>query len=128
MSHRIRGAALILLLASPLLHAAGKESASYSKCMKTANTTADMTDCSGAELKVQDARLNKAYKAALAGLEVPQQGKLRDAQRQWIAYRDANCAMYYTLSGGTIDLLNGAACELDMTNARADELENLPQT
>lgn len=123
MNPKIYLAALALLLGSQMAQAD-----TYSQCMKTANTTADMNDCSGAEYKRQDTRLNAAYKTAMASLEQPQQEKLRDAQRQWVKYRDANCAVYYTLTGGTIDLLNGAGCELDMTRQRADELEKLPQT
>jgi len=97
----------------------------YSQCMQGAQTTLDMNNCNGAEIKQQDTRLNAAYKQAMAGLEAPQQGKLRDAQRAWIKYRDANCALYFGLTGGTIDQLNGAGCMLEMTKARADELSKL---
>ena len=31
--------------------------------------------------------------------------------------------MYYSLTGGTMDLLEGAGCELNMTLERADSLE-----
>ncbi|MEG1042572.1 MAG: lysozyme inhibitor LprI family protein [Pseudomonas sp.] len=99
----------------------------YSQCMNTAQTTLAMNDCNGAEIKRQDTRLNAAYKSAMAGLEAEQQGKLRDAQRQWIKYRDANCKLYYSLTGGTIDQLNGAGCVLEMTKARADELLKLSE-
>ncbi|MNJ08483.1 hypothetical protein D3C77_25950 [compost metagenome] len=97
----------------------------FSQCMSSAQTTLAMNDCNGAEIKRQDTRLNAAYKAAMAGLEAEQQGKLREAQRQWIKYRDANCGLYFSLTGGTIDQLNGAGCVLNMTKARADELQNL---
>lgn len=118
----LRILALALLAASPLAQAD-----SYSQCMKGAMTTASMRECSGAELKRQDDLLNKHYKVAMASLGEEQKGKLRDAQRKWVAYRDANCGMYYTMTGGTIDQLNGIGCEVDMTKQRAGELENLPK-
>lgn len=46
MNPRIHLAALALLLGSQMAQAD-----TYSQCMKTANTTADMNDCSGAEYK-----------------------------------------------------------------------------
>ncbi|MDR0277211.1 MAG: lysozyme inhibitor LprI family protein [Paucimonas sp.] len=120
MNPRILTAALVLLGASQIAQAD-----SYSQCMQAANTTVAMRDCSGAELKRQDTRLNQAYKSTMNSLEQPQQDKLREAQRAWVKYRDANCGMYYGLTGGTIDQLNGSGCQVDMTKQRADELEKL---
>jgi len=102
-------------------------SPAYSHCMKSAQTTLDMNTCNGAEIDRQDARLNSAYKKAKAALEPAQQTQLLDAQRLWIKYRDANCKLYFNLTGGTIDQLNGAGCVLDMTKARADELSTLSE-
>lgn len=121
---KVAMSAVLLLLGSTLAQA---ESAAFGSCMKAAQTTASMSACGQAELKREDARLNQAYKQAMASLEPAQQGKLRDAQRLWLKYRDANCALYYTLTGGTMDILNGGACTLDMTKARADELAGLPE-
>ncbi|MDD2060604.1 lysozyme inhibitor LprI family protein [Pseudomonas sp. GD03860] len=118
--------AIALLSAmAPFAIAKDDYSAAYSQCMDTAQTTLAMSDCNGAEIKRQDTRLNAAYKAAMASLEAEQQGKLRDVQRLWIKYRDANCGLYFGLTGGTIDQLNGAGCVLSMTKDRADELQNL---
>ncbi|RWU25478.1 hypothetical protein DM813_07090 [Pseudomonas alkylphenolica] len=104
---------------------AQSDSPAYSQCMQTAQTTLDMNNCNGAEIDRQDARLNSAYKKAMATLEPAQQSQLRDAQRLWIKYRDANCKLYFSLTGGTIDQLNGAGCVLELTKARADELGKL---
>ena len=46
-------------------------------------------------------------------------------QRLWIKYRDANCAFAGSATGGTIDQVNGSGCVLDMTQTRAQELEDL---
>jgi uncharacterized protein YecT (DUF1311 family) len=101
------------------------DNAAQKKCMETANTTADMVSCSANETKVQDKRLNAAYKTALAAQQGARKQKLQDVQRLWIKYRDANCAFAGSATGGSIDRVNGAACVLDMTQTRAQELENL---
>ncbi|WP_442109557.1 lysozyme inhibitor LprI family protein [Pseudomonas sp. NUPR-001] len=117
--------ALTLMSAIVPFANAQSDSAAYSQCMQNAATTVASKACIGAEIEQQDARLNAAYKSAMAALEPAQQGQLRDAQRAWIKYRDANCELYYRLTGGTIDQLNGAGCVLEMTKARATELSGL---
>lgn len=96
----------------------------YSACMdKAGGVTFDMVECSSAELSLQDARLNLAYKNSMGVLSGESKTRLREAQRLWIKFRDADCGIYYNLSGGTMDSLNGAGCELSMTKERADALE-----
>jgi uncharacterized protein YecT (DUF1311 family) len=52
------------------------------------------------------------------------QAQLRDAQRKWIAYRDAACALNIGSSGGgTIEGLREADCQLTKTEQRTGELE-----
>ncbi|MDD2048921.1 lysozyme inhibitor LprI family protein [Pseudomonas putida] len=126
MKHRLLTIALLTAI-SPFAVAQG-DSPAYSQCMQTAQSTLDMNNCNGAEIKHQDARLNGAYKKAMTALEPAQQAQLRDAQRLWIKYRDTNCKLYYSLTGGTIDQLNGAGCVLDMTKARANELSSLSES
>jgi len=53
---------------------------------------------------------------------------LRDAQRAWIAYRDANCAMEYGLWGaGSMRQIAGADCQMRMTAERMLELRSYRQ-
>lgn len=95
----------------------------YTACMdKSGGVTASMLDCISSEFKQQDARLNKNYKAAMQALEPSQQVHLRDAQRLWIKFRDTDCSLLGSLTGGSIDGLNQASCFLDMTKKRADDL------
>ncbi|WP_323157654.1 lysozyme inhibitor LprI family protein [Pseudomonas fulva] len=94
---------------------------------KAGGVTYDMVECSSAELSLQDARLNLAYKNAMGVLSDESKNRLREAQRIWIKFRDADCSIYYNLSGGTMDSLNGAGCELSMTQERADALEWIAQ-
>ncbi len=105
--------------------ATAADNAALKNCMDGANTTADMVSCNVKEAKVQDTRLNKAYKTALAAQEGTRKQQLQDLQRLWIKYRDANCAFAGSATGGTIDQVNGTACVLDMTQTRAQELEDL---
>lgn len=105
--------------------ASAADNAALKKCMDTANTTSDMVNCNAKEAKVQDARLNRAYKTALAAQEGARKQQLQDVQRLWIKYRDANCGFAGSATGGTIDQVNGSGCVLDMTQTRAQELEDL---
>ncbi|MBN2975427.1 lysozyme inhibitor LprI family protein [Pseudomonas lactucae] len=105
--------------------AAATENPALKKCMDGADTTADMVTCNIKETKVQDTRLNKAYQTALAAQEGNRKQQLQDVQRLWIKYRDANCQFIGSATGGTIDQVNGTGCVLDMTQARARELEDL---
>jgi len=114
--------ALLLALSGT---ASAADSPALQKCMDSANTTADMVTCNTKEAKVQDTRLNRAYKTALAAQEGPRKQQLQDVQRLWIKYRDANCAFAGSATGGTIDQVNGSGCILDMTQTRAQELEDL---
>jgi uncharacterized protein YecT (DUF1311 family) len=98
-------------------------SATYTSCMDASNgVTVNMLDCMFTETEQQDARLNQGYKAAVQGLRVELKTQLRDAQRQWIKFRDADCALLGSLTGGTIDSVNRASCYLGMTKERADDL------
>lgn len=118
------------LAASALLFAlcgtaSAADNLALKKCMDSANTTADMVTCNTQQAKVQDTRLNRAYQTALAAQEGPRKQQLQDVQRLWIKYRDANCAFAGSATGGTIDQVNGSGCVLDMTQTRAQELEDL---
>ncbi len=101
-------------------------STTYSTCMdKSGGVTMNMLDCMGSETEQQDVRLNHNYKAAMQALTPAQQTQLRDAQRLWIKFRDADCALLGSLTGGSIDRINSASCFLDMTKQRADVLAGL---
>lgn len=115
------GALLLAVCAS----ASAAENPALKKCMDSANTTVDMVTCNAKQAKVQDERLNKAYKIALAAQEGERKQQLQDVQRLWIKYRDANCGFLGSATGGTIDQVNGSGCLLDMTQTRAQELEDL---
>ena len=114
-------ASVLLLCAS----AYAVDNAALKTCMDSANTTADMVNCNAKQTKVQDDRLNRAYKTAIAAQEGARKQQLQEVQRLWIKYRDANCAFAGSATGGTLDQVNGSGCVLDMTQTRAQELEDL---
>lgn len=100
-------------------------SPTYDQCMDKASSTVDMTTCIQTESKLQDERLNRVYKQLLTKLTPGQQKNLREVQRKWIAYRDGNCAFHRNLSDGSLYRVEGAMCFMDMSQARAAELERV---
>lgn len=97
-------------------------------------TTVGMMQCAQAEADAWDALLNAEYQRAR---ESARQGDaaedrpefqnaaqtLLEAQRAWIAFRDANCAMEYARWGsGSMRMTAGASCLLDMTAERTLDL------
>ena len=58
----------------------------------TAETTVEMSYCASLDFDAADADLNQAYGAAMEtaqGYDGDQEALLRDAQRAWIAFREA---------------------------------------
>lgn len=115
---------LLMAFFAPLAQA-DDNSPAYSQCMDKASSTVAMSSCIQAETQLQDQRLNRVYKQLATKLDAEPQKSLRDVQRQWIAYRDANCKFHVQASGGTMAQLEGGMCVLDMTRERAAELERV---
>ncbi len=91
-------------------------------------STAVMVDCYGREGDAWDARLNAAYKKALAGGEGADVAEgYRKTQRAWIAFRDAACAQAGIVFKGTMAASMGARCRMDMTARQAIWLEGWAQ-
>jgi uncharacterized protein YecT (DUF1311 family) len=87
-------------------------------CLDTANSTADMNDCSTREHRVWDALLNNAYGQVRGMLDAEQQIKLRDMQRAWIASRDKTCQFYWDFHQGSIASPMAAYCMVRETARR----------
>ena len=132
--HTIRATILTVSLLAQVIpaDAAGKTnddySVAYNKCMSTGDAgnglTSAILSCTVAELKIQDAKLNTAYKALMASLEPEQRGKVISAQRLWVSFKTANCASK-AQSGGTIDQIVGPDCVFEMTVLRTKELSDM---
>lgn len=85
-------------------------------------STYEMVECFKAKTAQWDKRLNIAYPKALVMAQPKQREQLRQAQRAWVAYRDANC-LYWGLGEGTIARIQAGDCMFRMTKQRAEELE-----
>lgn len=124
---------MLLALAPPAFAQASRQdldarrTPQYSRCMNAADVTdAGMRECATQEYQRQDRALNTRYQTVLRGLNARQQGKLRAAQRTWVAYRDARCASMADEDWGTISLLTANECMVDMTLERLIDLEGYP--
>jgi uncharacterized protein YecT (DUF1311 family) len=103
-------------------------------CSK-ASTTAEMVTCATQDLEAADRALNSAYTSAMTLMrkrakEFPKAAdRLRDAQRAWLAFRNANCSWAAgVMQGGTGHPMVDISCRTTMTRARTAELETIAKT
>lgn len=96
------------------------------------STTLGITECAMRETAAWDVLLNEEYRAVRAGAKAADAAEaqhfpefarrvisLRDAQRAWIAFRDAECALAYAEWGsGSMRGIAAAHCQLEMTAER----------
>lgn len=94
----------------------------YQTC--TGGSTVEIVVCLAGLTAEWDARLNAAYQTLMDDLVEDRKTALRDVQRQWIAFRDANCG-WYAGGEGSIARIEAAECLRVTTMQRAIELENL---
>tara|TARA_R110002073_G_scaffold221166_1_gene381366 strand:- start:163 stop:672 length:510 start_codon:yes stop_codon:yes gene_type:complete len=103
-------------------------------------TTVGMVGCSNRELAAWDDLLNARYAqsmafysvtyedADLADMQARQAERLREAQRAWIALRDADCTYESGMfEGGSLARVVTAGCRLDHTARRAIWLAPRPE-
>ena len=93
----------------------------YEECAEKASTP-DIVNCITIKTKLADLALNNAYSALASGLNSSRKETLREAERLWLQFRDANCK-YYSSMAGTIAHVQAAECLRAMTLTRAHELE-----
>ena len=101
-------------------------------------TTFGMMTCLSAEAQVWDGLLNAEYAKArdfARAMDAEdaeffpefaiRADQVQTAQRAWIAFRDANCAMQYGLWGaGSMRRIAGADCRMQMTADQTFALRN----
>jgi uncharacterized protein YecT (DUF1311 family) len=96
-------------------------------CYKKAQSQAELTECSARDLKPVDDRLNKLYKDMEARLKGDDDTKklLIEAQKKWVAFRDAECALTtIRTAGGSINAMNFNICLTDLTQRRAKDFQS----
>jgi uncharacterized protein YecT (DUF1311 family) len=87
---------------------------------------AAMNACAGKQLSSLDAELNTQYKAQLSYLKSPARKEaFKEAQRRWIAFRDADCAYQVdkAAEGGSIWPLEQSQCLAEHTRVRVEQLK-----
>lgn len=116
--------ACIGALGAPLDHADQCLGLHAQPCMSKpeGQTTAGMVSCIGEEGAAWDAVLNREYEALRAALDEEQRAAMLDAQRKWIAFRDADCAFPRVFVRGTLAQPWAADCVMQHTARRALEL------
>jgi len=98
------------------------------ECLDSAEnqTTVGMSRCAVEAGKEWDRELNKNYDLLMSQLSVDEKQKLKDAQRNWILYRDKEIefarTMYFNLQG-TMWRIVIAQRQTELTRQRALELK-----
>lgn len=94
--------------------------------LNCAGSQYEMNQCAAKTLQAEDAELNTRYQAAISGAEdATAKDLLRNAQRAWLAYRDAACAWEGDAArGGTLRPLLEISCAEQMTRQRLLELNH----
>jgi uncharacterized protein YecT (DUF1311 family) len=136
--------ALLLALAIvmvPALASAGANvgAVSYSECEAQTHSNPEYKACVARAADKADAALNKEYQSLLdsvraAGKDMGQDpsvqiADLKNAQKQWIGYRDANCTFEDSLSfGGTAIGGNYSSCLCALSYQRIDDFRRMKES
>jgi uncharacterized protein YecT (DUF1311 family) len=115
-----------LLLLWAAVAASAAVAAAEEPCAPGTRDQADVNECSTQRYKAADALLNRAYREVTAALNPTQLAKLKNAQRAWIGFRDANC------ESQAFDYLKGSLytsvynnCLSALTELRTSELQRV---
>jgi uncharacterized protein YecT (DUF1311 family) len=104
---------------------------------------AEMNICAADDFERADTELHAEYRASIAHARAtdrsPDSGRtegdgrpgeeatLREAQRGWVAYRDAHCRLEgYSERGGSLEALVYDRCRAELTRARTAQLRPSP--
>ena len=134
LKRSITAGSFVLATVATILQSSGNAGAAepfsktYSECVeKAGGVTPAIQDCIADEHDRQDKRLNTAYRQLLSALPEKRKTQLRDVQRKWLAFRDANCGFYGDPGGGQAGRLAANECVVRVTALRAAELEDLKE-
>jgi uncharacterized protein YecT (DUF1311 family) len=102
-------------------------------------TQSEMNACAQIDFERADAELNAEYRSAIAyareadrtdpAARLPSDDRpgdeatLREAQRAWVAFRDAHCRLQgYEARGGSMEMMLYDGCRAALTRARTAQL------
>ena len=112
-----------------LLPLAARAQQPQADCFEKAVTQLDSNECAAKEYQEADAELNRVYKAILEKYKKDPLflGKLRAAQRAWLAYRDAEIEAKYPHAEepryyGSIFPMCDALFKAELTKDRVEKL------
>ena len=89
-------------------------------------TQLDMNLCAGEELARADSLLNLRYQEVLRVIEEHRVEPLREAQRAWIRFRDAECEFEASeVAGGSLEPMIQTLCLADLSEKRAKEFARI---
>ena len=100
-------------------------------CLTTAQSTADLDNCVGAQYATARKRLDAAYSKLLAGKGLAQgdRAQLVRAEQAWVRFRGADCEYAASLNkGGTLSGVMKGLCLVRDTTDRAAVLEGYLKT
>lgn len=90
-----------------------------------AQTQLDLNDRAQSRYLAADRELNRTYGALRARLSPTAAALLRDAQRLWIDFRDAECRLRISgLRGGSASPMIYAQCREELTRLRTRQLND----
>jgi uncharacterized protein YecT (DUF1311 family) len=104
----------------------------FAENCQNAQTTIEMNACAGENYKAADRDLNRAFARAISaakesdrnvqGVDDSYEQALREAQRAWIAFRDADCKPAPRELAGSISTMEQLDCLTEKTVQRTKEL------
>ena len=107
-----------------------------------AETQLAMNMCAEIDFERADAALNAAWREAIAAARAAdreidrqsdqrptEEAKLREAQRAWLVFRDAQCTVegYEEARGGSMEPMVYSGCRARLTRERTAQLRSPPQ-
>lgn len=118
---------LVLLALSIPCRAEPPFTKQYDECREAADGGGpfERLGCITAEAKRQGVVLGEAYKAALKASQGEKQQRLRESQREWLKYQNANCELFYNAERYPVADEARAYCVMRMTAERAAELADI---
>jgi len=91
---------------------------------KNAKVQMELNYCADQDFRSADKKLNALYRELLDANEPKEKALLKAAERDWIAYRDSECALETAGSGGgSIAPMEYSVCLTEKTDARVKELQ-----
>lgn len=99
----------------------------YEQCLKTQDSSYAVSICIDQETQMWDYELNRQYLELMRVLPDPAKNKLRQAQREWLKFRDSEFALIEQMSTrfmGPRAALEDAASKRELVKKRAMELHS----